>query len=447
MSEIDGSLEEVAARTAPWPPPRFALRLPAMGGTPEPAARLGAGKPRRLSVGGIALTVHADPMEVAAAWQASQAEADCTVFQTAAWIANFHRHVGLRRKARPAIVTGEDADGALLFILPLAIDEGRVVRRLTWLGAELCDYCAPLLAPGFAGSMTDARLVQLWRDAIDLLRAWRRFDVVDLPKMPETLGGRRNPLLALPAQLHPSGAHLAELGADWEIFHAAKRSSATRKRERKKLRQLQEHGEVRFIEVRDPRDVEQTLATLFAQKARWFAAMGIGNLFARPGYRDFFENVAADPGMRDIVHVTRLDVGSVTAAASLGLMFQSRYYLVLSSYQDGPLARYGPGRVHLHRLMECAIGRGMRQFDFTVGDEAYKREWSDCEIRLFDHLAAVTVLGWPAVALIATYRRAKRAFKQNPRLFEALGRARSLTRLWRRRTQGTAAGGEVSSGS
>ena len=44
-----------------------------------------------------------------------------------------------------------------------------------------------------------------------------------------------------------SGAYLANLPSDWEAFYAAKRSSATRKRERRQLRQLAEHGAVRLV--------------------------------------------------------------------------------------------------------------------------------------------------------------------------------------------------------
>ena len=39
-----------------------------------------------------------------------------------------------------------------------------------------------------------------------------------------------------------------------------------------------------------------------------------------------------------------LDVGSTMAATNLGLQFRNSYSLVLSSYHDGELSRFGPGR-------------------------------------------------------------------------------------------------------
>ena len=193
---------------------------------------------------------------------------------------------------------------------------------------------------------------------------------------------------------HPSGAYVANLGRDWEEFYTAKRSSQTRKKERKQLKHLAEHGEVRFVEVQDRDDIAATLATLMSQKSRAFARMGVEDFFARPGYREFFGTIATDPGVRELIHVSRLDVGATTAATSVGLKFRDCYYLILSSYDDGDLSRFGPGRAHLHELLRNAIERGLARFDFTVGDEAYKRDWSDTELALYDHLAAVTLRGW-----------------------------------------------------
>ncbi len=58
--------------------------------------------------------------------------------------------------------------------------------------------------------------------------------------------------------------------------------------------------------------------------------------------------------------------------------------------------------------MAHAIGRGLRRFDFTIGDERYKSEWCDQHLRLYDYSAAATWRGWPASALSAARRRLKR---------------------------------------
>jgi CelD/BcsL family acetyltransferase involved in cellulose biosynthesis len=396
------------------------------------------------SSSGVHLEIHGDLAEVEREWKAFEQHADRTVFQSFDWLAAWQHCIGARHGTAPAIVLGRDGDGQILFILPLAVERDRLAprltRRLTWLASPLCDYNAPMLAENFSDRMSAERFVLAWRDIVALLRSDPRFrfDLVDLQKMPEAVGAQRNPFLDLAAfdfQVlpHPSGAYVANLGRDWEQFYAAKRSSQTRKKERKQLKHLAEHGEVRFVDVQDRDDIAATLATLISQKSRAFARMGVEDLFARPGYREFFIAVATDPGMREVIQVSRLDVGATPAATNVGLKFRDCYYLILSSYDDGELARFGPGRAHLHELLRYAIDGGFAHFDFTVGDEPYKRDWSDTELALYDHLAAVTLRGWMVMALTSAFRRTKRFIKQSPTLWPVFSRARALMGLLSKR--------------
>ena len=376
---------------------------------------------------GIELQVFSDLGSLESEWKEFERKADCTVFQTFGWLSKWQQHIGNLHGTSPAIVFGREAEGAPIFIIQLAIERNGPIRRLTWLGSELCDYNAPLLAADFAQRLDATRFVGLWDQIVSLLRSQAefRFDFIDLEKMPETVGAQRNPFLSLPLRPHPSGAYVATLADDWEKFYAAKRSSSTRKRERRQLKHLAEHGDVRFVDVRETDDITRSLEALIAQKSRAFARMGVEDIFARPGYREFFLDVATDDNVGALTHVSRLDVGSTSAAVNLGLTFRDSYYLVLSSYHDGDLAKFGPGRAHLHELMRHAIDCGFSRFDFTVGDEGYKVDWSDTVLKLYDYLAAETPRGWLVVVLTAGYRRTKRFIKQSPRLWTTFSGLRS----------------------
>jgi CelD/BcsL family acetyltransferase involved in cellulose biosynthesis len=383
---------------------------------------------------GLHLEVHGELSAVEREWKAFEVEADCTVFQAFDWAAKWHQHIGSHNGTTPAIVLGRGADGKLAFILQLAIVTRPLGRRLTWLGSELCDYNAPLLARDFSQRFAGETFAALWHDILALLRSDRRlrFELIDLQKMPEQVGAQRNPFLDLPVLAHPSGAYVATLGSDWDEFYAAKRSSSTRKRERRQFKHLAEHGEIRFVDVEEHDDIARTLDTLLDQKSRAFARMGVRNMFARPGYREFYLDVATDLNVRALTHISRLDVGAIPAAANLGLRFRNSYYLVLSSYHDGEIARFGPGRAHLHELLRRAIERGFERFDFTVGDEPYKLDWSDTELRLHDYLAGASLRGWLVVTLMLAYRRTKRFIKQTPVLWSLYSRLRPLIAAIRR---------------
>ena len=111
--------------------------------------------------------------------------------------------------------------------------------------------------------------------------------------------------------------------------------------------------------------------------------------------------------------------------AALGVVFGDAYYHVLASYADGALAHYGPGALHLRELIANVIGLGLRRFDFTVGDEPYKLEWSDTHIKLGDYTAAATWRGVAAWGQSTVRRRIKRFIKQTPVAWRAASRLRA----------------------
>jgi CelD/BcsL family acetyltransferase involved in cellulose biosynthesis len=385
-----------------------------------PACDIAASEPAR-----IAISVHHDLAAVEADWRRFEATSDCTPFQTFDWLSAWQRHVGAAKDVTPAIVTVRRGDQALL-LLPLGIERRGFARRLIFLGGTLVDYNAPLLAPDFAALAPDGFL-PLWRDIRATLQASpaSRHDVIAFDKMPTKVGTQPNPMLALNVQLHPSGAYETPLPGDWEQFYASKRSSSTRRRDRTKLKRLGELGPIKFVNPDSVAELALTFDLLVQQKSKAFARMGVPNLFAPPGHLAFYRELATSPRYRSLVHLSRLDVGSTWAALNLGLSFRDCYFHILASYDDGETSRFGPGAAHLRELLRYAIERGLKRFDFTIGDEPYKRDWCDCEQQLFDYAAITSVRGIPAAAVALGWGRAKRVIKRSPKLWNAVVRLRA----------------------
>lgn len=375
----------------------------------------------------IQLSISSDLALVEKDWQSFEQEADCTVFQTFFWQSAWFRNVGPHEPVTPAIVIGRTADGKILFLMPLALHRSRLFRSLTWLASDLCDYNAPLLARNFAERLGGRHFAAIWHDILALLRADPnlRPDVVILEKMPETVGSQPNPFMELGVSPNPSGAYLTHFSGSWDEFYAARRSSATRRRDRTKLKRLADFGEVRFVTPDSPAAIDETVSVLFAQKTKSFAKMGVANMFARPGWADFFRQISGDPAVRQVTHVSRLEVGDTLAATNFGLLFGGRYYHVLAGYDDGDVSKYGPGAAHLRDLMRYAIEHGCEAFDFTIGDEGYKREWSDTAISLHDARLALTWRGRVVALISATLSHAKRTIKQTPLLWSWATRIRA----------------------
>ena len=408
------------------------MTLTALRNAGSPAdIRPAAAAPRAERIGeappDLTLRIHHDLAEVEAEWRRFERLADCTAFQTFDWLATWHRHVGERRRAQPAIAVGRFGDGDIAFMLPLCVMPERPARRLCWLGQEHCDYNAPLLSRDFSQRVTPARFLAAWHALQGHMQRdpLLRYDWIEFEKMPQAVGAQINPFVHLGVTPNASGAHLTNLGDDWEKFYLDKRSSATRRRDRAKRRHLSEYGEICFMTASDAADARRTLEALMQQKSRSLARKGAADIFAAPGHRDFYLDLVTNPKSRHLTHVSRVEVGKDCAAVNLGIVFGDCYYHVLASYADGELSHYGPGALHLRELMAHAIRLGLKRFDFTIGDEPYKLEWSDTYLQLYDYAAPATWRGLSAFCSSSARRRIKRFIKQTPVLWRLASRLRA----------------------
>ena len=372
----------------------------------------------------IQLSLHGDLAEVETDWRAFEAQADCTAFQSFDWLSTWQRHIGAGEGRQPAIVIGRHS-GQILFILPLMLSAG-ALRRVEWLGEFLINAGAPLLARDFSKRVSAAQFVTLWREIEQLLGARLNHDILDLNKIPETVGAQVHQLRALQHTSHANDSYLVRLSGSWDEFYAAKRSASWRKTDKKKRNRLAKFGDVQFTTVTDRADIERTIDALIEQKKSSYASLGVANMFEWPGYRDFYIDLATDPKRHGLVHVSNVSVGGAIVAASFGLTLHGNYDYVLAGYSMGEMEACSPGTVHLQELMRHFLEKGFTTFDFNIGDEPYKREWFDVETKMYDYVAPATIRGWAAAMFMRASRVAKRFIKRNPSIWPMIRKARSL---------------------
>lgn len=372
----------------------------------------------------VLLSLHDDFEPLKEVWQTLERDGDATPFQSYVWLSAWQRHIGTKRRIRPAIVVGWDSEGGALFILPLGVERGIVLNKLVWLGEGLCDYQGPLLGKGFSRHVSAAQFAGLWQNVREMLPSHQ---IVTLDRMPERIGEQANPFMTLGnMRRHASSAHLTMLKEDWASYYGEKRSSGSKKRDKQKRRKIEELGDVRFVTPGNAEERLSALETLVAQKSVAFARMGVANIFDKPGHLDFYRALASDAEAASLFHLSHLSVGGEAAAVSCGLSMGGSYFYVLASYdEEAEAARFGPGVVHLMELMAHATQTGHRVFDFTIGDEAYKDCWCEVEVPLFDYFEPNTLAGWAAVGPRIALLQAKRFIKQTPVLWQGFTRLRA----------------------
>src|SRR5690606_39088768 len=84
-----------------------------------------------------------------------------------------------------------------------------------------------------------------------------------------------------------------------------------------------------------------------------------------------------------------------------------------------------PGFFLDYEIMQDVSAKGMTVYDFSVGDEEYKRSWCDLETWFFDTLAPLTAKGRILFAYKAARARAVGSIKSNKALWNIVRRLRT----------------------
>lgn len=368
------------------------------------------------------------------AWRSFEVDAVGHVFQSWAWVSNWHNTVGIARGIVPFIVTGTSRDGVLRLLLPFGIRTWMGARWLVWLGGEHADYKGPLIDRAWLAMAGPGEVRRVFELALALAPG---VDAAALEDMPGEVEGHAHPLRAFVHQPSPVAAHSVKLGQDFDTFYREKRGAASRKKLRQKQRRLEAEagGSVAMKIAVSPPARARAITALVAQKRSRLKERGVGDMFAEPAVRAFYRQLAERHP--ELCQISTLEAGGEPVAANWGLLWRGRYYYVLSTMTDGPHRVHSPGLMHLNKLMAWSIGKGYETFDFTAGDEAYKDDWCDASLALFDVYRAFTLKGHVLAWLRAIARSLKREVKANPLALDVAQSVRKTVRDLGRRVAAT----------
>ena len=223
------------------------------------------------------------------------------------------------------------------------------------------------------------------------------------------IGAADNPFHHVAAHPFSAGAHAATLDASWDKFYRSRRSGRARNKNARMEKRLAALGELRFECVEDPAERSELVAWVLDLKHRQLTQTGARNPFGANDVRQFFDRVSANGDLK----LFRLTLDAEPLAAVLGLVRNGCFYYLVPVYEFGAHARCSPGNALLHKVMEWSIDQGLTRFDFTVGDEAYKRDWSDVDVPMSFTCLPASLKGWLAMAVVTRAMAMKKWLKRH----------------------------------
>lgn len=391
-----------------------AIAEPIAGSSLPSESRVAEGK------AAFAVRVVADFAAARDAWLALETEAPHSGYQRLGWQQTFHSH--LADGARCCIAIVDDTAGRAQAILPFAVSRRHGLSTASFIGGKHANFGLALWRPAFVRSLQATDVESILRQ-IAARSPWP-IDLFELANQPLAWEGQPNPLALLPHRPSPSfGYHLA-LGPDADAVLERVVSASSRRKMRKKERNLAEIAPVSFSVARDPAEIARFTDTFLSYKAQRFAELGIANVFGVPGMREFIIDAASGP--EPAIELCALKVGDEIVALFGGCIANGRYSGMFNAMAPGDVQHESPGELLLHHLIRHCCTRGLTIFDLGAGEAGYKSNICDGVDPLFDQSVAITWKGRLAARGFALLGHLKRSAKQSSWLWPLLVKLRRL---------------------
>ncbi|UCI17781.1 GNAT family N-acetyltransferase [Mesorhizobium sp. B2-1-8] len=381
--------------------------------------------PRALPGNAVGLSVSVAAAEGLAAYAAFCRSALCAPPQSAAWILNWATEV----KPDLLIATLE-LEGKPAFALALEVVKRGPFRFAQFMGGRHANgnFCAAEPQWLASGDLTAIRsmLAAIARSRPDI-------DLIALERLLPDLDGIANPLASLDHFASPNLSLAVDLSGGFDALLLRAGGKRKRKKHRSQTRKFEAVGSHRRIEARSADEVERLLDAFFEMKEQRFRKMGIANVFGdgrtRAFFRGLFTQAVAEDKPYFVLH--GLEVAGKLRAVTGSSRSGSRLICEFGAIAEDDLSNTSPGDFLFFDNIQNAWQSGFAVYDFSVGDEPYKRLWCDIETQHFEVLVPLTLKGRGLAQALRLGARLKALVKNSPTIWK-------LAKMLRRKAAGQA---------
>ena len=304
-------------------------------------------------------------------WNAlAERDRTATIFQTFEWHYSWWKTFGHDFQL---LLLLAECSGELVGIAPLMLDEIRILgykqKIVKFMGAGESDYCDFILDRSQPAALP--RMFQ-W-----LFENHHRWDVIHLSE----ISNSSITLHALPEFFTERGYR-----TDTHELHKAPTiifGDSLFEQNLLKKKSLKRHynyfSRTGHLELKHFRDAEKILLQLdsfFVQHVQRRALTHIPSKFLNNQHRDFYREMVRGLAPTNWLLFSTLLFNGKPIAFHLGFEYGKRFIWYTPSF-DVAYFKRSPGQVLIKYLLEYAIAHKLNEFDFSIGDEAYKYRFAN----------------------------------------------------------------------
>jgi len=306
-----------------------------------------------------------------AEWNALAARSETnTIFQTFEWHASWWKVFG--GDAQPLLLLAESGR-QLVGIAPLMVSEPRLLGRkrrvVEFIGVGSSDYCDFITDP------TRCEVLPLMLNW--LLENGHQWDVLQLSDVPNTSSTLSTLAGFFNEHRRPLDMRLL-YEAPTRLFGDPEQDQqlVRKKSLRRHYNYFQRSGQLEFKHCDTVEEIMGYLDLFFEQHIQRWALTDAPSLFLDERQRDFYREVVCALAPTGWLLFSVVLFNQTPLAFHFGFEYGDRIMWYKPTF-NVDYADHSPGEVLIKYLLEYALDQGVAEFDFTIGEEAFKYRFAN----------------------------------------------------------------------
>lgn len=285
----------------------------------------------------------------------------------------------------------------LVAILPLELKTIRTIKILQWLGTNISDYCSPIILK--KNVFNDEEFIIIWNK---ILKQLGNYDIIYLNKQPENIFKLPNPFVEFLKNTYHSKVFqikLYENNVDYLTTLKNKKFTTEFLRIKKKLL---EKNKIKFENLH--KNTSKFIFSIINKKINLLNERNISHNIDN-NFITFYQNLKMLYPNRLILSI--LKINDEIIAANIGIIDNKIFFYLLPVILSDKFKSFSPGKLLIYELINWSKKNNVQVFDFGIGEERYKKYWSNYSINVFRYLDFRGLKGYIVYFFLNIYLKLK----------------------------------------
>ena len=334
-------------------------------------------------------------------WESTEKESSSTFFQNINYIEQL---IKVNNNQTKIIMIFDD--DKVLAILPLEIKKYFFISMLQWIGTRYADYCSPILSKNFDELYNKKEFDHVWSQILSKING---VDLVFLNNQLANLDSFVNPFVDCFKNTSFSEVYNIHISGDFDTYKKNikkidKKHAYEVHRTLIKYNKLNESSKV-SLEVKDSYYDSIDLRSIIEEKKNQLFKKNINNKFDNSFVKVFEHLIKLK---KTQFYMMSLKYEDQSISNCFGFKYKETFYYYIPTIPINSFDSFKPGKILIIKIIQWCIQNNIKTFDFGLGNEKYKKYFSNKEISLHRYLKYLTLKGSLACLVISLILKIKK---------------------------------------